>query len=312
MTPARAQVSVCIVSWNVRDDLLTCLDSLRAGGAGLSTEIIVVDNASTDGTVEAIRQRVPEVQLIGNEDNRGFAAASNQALAAATGDFLLLLNPDTIVPPGGFAELDRFARDHPEAGLIGPKLVNPDGTLQHSCRRFPTPMAALFRHTILGRLFPHNRWSAEYVMAEWDHVTPREVDWVSGACMLVRRESYERVGPLDEGFFWGSEDVDYCFRAHRAGWQVLYTPQPVVVHKVGASTNQVPVRTFVRFHRSMYRLYRKHFARTVFDAALIWLGVVLRAALVIGAWHLGQAVTRARAPFLKRRPTPQESHGDGG
>jgi len=312
MTPARAQVSVCIVSWNVRDDLLTCLDSLRAGGAGLSTEIIVVDNASTDGTVEAIRQRVPEVQLICNEDNRGFAAASNQALAAATGDFLLLLNPDTIVPPGGFAELDRFARDHPEAGLIGPKLVNPDGTLQHSCRRFPTPMAALFRHTILGRLFPHNRWSAEYVMAEWDHVTPREVDWVSGACMLVRRESYERVGPLDEGFFWGSEDVDYCFRAHRAGWQVLYTPQPVVVHKVGASTNQVPVRTFVRFHRSMYRLYRKHFARTVFDAALIWLGVVLRAALVIGAWHLGQAVTRARAPFLKRRPTPQESHGDGG
>ncbi len=313
MTPERAQVSVGIVSWNVRDDLLTCLESLQGAAADLRVETIVVDNASVDGTVDAVRARFPQVRLIANEDNRGFAGGSNQALAAATGEFLLLLNPDTIVPPGALAELHRFAQNHPEAGIIGPKLINLDGTLQHSCRHFPTPMAALFRHTVLGRLFPRNRWSARYVMADWDHVNPREVDWVSGAAMLIRRALYEQIGPLDEGFFWGSEDVDYCFRAHRAGSKVCYTPQPAIVHRVGASTNQVPIRTFVRFHRSMYRLYRKHFARNGLGTALIALGVVLRAGLVIAWWYAQQTRAWLTTPFVRRRhrSVVPESSRDG-
>jgi GT2 family glycosyltransferase len=312
MTREPAQVSACIVSWNVREDLLACLESLRAGVGDLRAEVIVVDNASTDGSVEAARQRYPHVKLIPNEVNRGFAAGSNQALAAASGQFLLLLNPDTLVPPGALAELHRFACRHPEAGIIGPKLVNPDGSLQPSCRRFPRPKAALFRHTFLGRLFPRNRWSAEYVMADWDHTEPREVDWVSGACMLIRREVYEAIGPLDEGFFWGSEDVDYCFRAHRAGHKVLYAPTPAIVHRIGASTNQVPIRTFVNFHRSMNRLYRKHFARNALEAALISVGIGARAVLFISSWWVRQVAARVIAASIGRRRSRQASAGGGG
>jgi len=312
MTNEPAQVSACIVSWNVREDLLGCLESLRAGVGDIRAEIILVDNASTDGTVEAVRQRLPDVKLIANGTNRGFAPASNQALAAASGELLLLLNPDTVLPPGALAQLYRFAGEHPEAGIIGPKLVNPDGSLQASCRRFPTPIAALFRHTFLGRLFPRNRWSAQYVMSDWDHTEPGEVDWVSGACLLIRRDLYAAIGPLDEGFFWGSEDVDYCFRAHQAGRKVLYTPTPVIVHKVGASTNHVPVATFLRFHRSMHRLYRKHFARNAFETALITAGIAARAGLVISSWWARQAVGRLTAALVRHRKPRQVSAGGGG
>lgn len=281
MTGEPPRISVCIVSWNVRDDLTACLESLTAASRGCWVETIVVDNASTDGTVELLRERFPQVKRIANGDNRGFAAATNQAMAAARGDYLLLLNPDTALPEGALAELAARAEARPDAGIVAPRLVYPDGSLQHSCRRFPTVTAAFFRHTILGWLFPNNRSSADYIMAGWAHDEIREVDWVSGACMLVRRELYERIGPLDEGFFWGSEDVDYCYRTHRAGYRVLYTPAPVVVHAVGSSASQMPVRMILRFHRGMHRLYGKHLARNRLDRALAAVGIVLRAALVI-------------------------------
>lgn len=298
------KISVCIVSWNVRRDLLACVESLAIAGRGIETEILVVDNASTDDSVAAVRQRFPEVRLICNAKNRGFAAAANQGLAAATGEYLLLLNPDTLLPPDALAKLLAAAEAHPEAGIIAPKLLNPDGTLQESCRRFPTPTAALFRHTLLGRLFPRNRWAAEYVMAEWAHDEPREVDWASGACLLIRRSVYETIGPLDEGFFWGSEDVDYCYRAHKAGYRVLYVPQPAIVHKIGASTNQAQLRTIVNFHRSMLRLYRKHMARSRVDVIAIALGVILRASLLIVSLFLRG--TYGRLMELMRRRSRRE------
>ncbi|MGQ9729840.1 MAG: glycosyltransferase family 2 protein [Candidatus Zipacnadales bacterium] len=281
MTAQPVQISLCIVSWNVRDDLVGCLDSLRDASRGVRTEVIVVDNASTDDTVAVIRERFPEVLLICNDRNRGFAAATNQAMAEARGQYLLLLNPDTLLPPNVLAELLAVAEAHPEAGILAPKLLNPDGSLQYSCRRFPTIMAAMFRHTLLGRLFPRNRWAAEYIMEEWAHEGVQEVDWVSGACMLVRRELYERIGPLDEGFFWGSEDVDYAYRCHAAGYRVLYTSRPAIIHAVGRSSDQVPIRTVANFHRSMLRLYRKHKAHTVLDYGLVALGIVIRAGLLI-------------------------------
>ncbi len=285
MTAPPVRISVCIVSWNVREDLLACLHSLIPAAKGVPAEVIVADNASADGTVDVVRKRFPEVKLICNESNLGFAAATNQAMAAAGGQFLLLLNPDTVLPEGALGDVLEAADAHPEAGIVAPKLLNPDGTLQHSCRRFPTPAAALFRHTVLGRLFPNNRWAAEYVMTDWLHDEVREVDWVSGACMLVRRELCEEIGLLDEGFFWGCEDVDYCLRAHRAGWKVVYTPRPAIVHRIGASSDQRPDRTVIDFHRSMLRLYRKHFARTWLHAAVMWVAVWLRAGLLIGSRH---------------------------
>lgn len=309
MTAAPVRITVCIVAWNVKEDLLTCLRSLFSAAKGVSVEVIVVDNASADGTVDAVREEFPLVQLICNDSNLGFAAATNQAMAAGAGRFLLLLNPDTVLPEGALGELLEVADAHPEAGIVAPKLLNPDGTLQHSCRRFPTPAAALFRHTVLGRLFPNNRWAAEYIMADWPHGEVREVDWVSGACMLVRRELYEEIGPLDEGFFWGCEDVDYCLRAHRAGWKVLYAPSPAIVHRIGASSDQRPARTVIDFHRSMQRLYRKHFARSPVDATLMWGAVWLRAGLLLGSRWARMAWARLARP-LRRPASPRQSPGE--
>jgi GT2 family glycosyltransferase len=273
---APVDVSICVVSWNVWEDLRRCLESLRLSPE-VTQEILVVDNASSDGTPQRLREAFPEVRLIENSTNRGFAAASNQALAAATGRYLWLLNPDTLVPPGGLAEFLAFADQHPEAGIIGPQQRYPDGRLQASVRAFPTIRAALFRGTPLGVLFPRAAPMRDYLMSDWDHESVREVDWVSGAAMLIRRECYEQIGPLDEGFFWSSEDVDYCWRAHEAGWKVLFTPRPAIIHAVGRSRNRVRTRTILRQHRAMYRLYRKHLARSLPLALLVGAAIWLRA-----------------------------------
>jgi GT2 family glycosyltransferase len=285
-------ITVCIVNWNVREDLRRCLDSLACvaeGSSPVSTQIIVVDNASVDGSVEILRHDFPHVQLIANADNRGFARANNQAFEHARGRYVLMLNPDTIVPPGGLAKLVAFGDAHPASGAVGPKLLNTDGSLQHSCRRFPTIAAALFRNTMLGALFPRALAAQVYLMADFDHMHEAEVEWVSGACLMLRREALAQVVGLDEGFFWGSEDVDLCWRLHKAGWKVTYTPEPQVVHAIGRSTDQAVVPTIVRAHRGMYRLYSKHLAHNPFSRGLVWLGVWLRAGLLILSWELRRA-----------------------
>lgn len=277
----QTELSIIIVSWNVRRDLEACLQSLQANQE-VAPQIIVVDNASTDDTMGMLKG-FPQVQVIANPDNRGFAAANNQGLAVAEGQWLLLLNPDTIVPPGGLKTLLGFARQHPEAGAIGPRLLNPDGSLQYSCRRFPTIRAAMFRHTILGRLFPQAQPAREYLMFEWDHNEPREVDWISGAAMLINRRAYEQIGGLDERFYWGSEDVDYCFRLNHSGWKVLYTPQPAITHAIGRSTDLVIIPTIIRTHRSMQKLYLKHFTHNWLQRVLVVTGIWIRAALLLAS-----------------------------
>jgi GT2 family glycosyltransferase len=212
----------------------------------------------------------------------------------AQGAWLLLLNPDTVVPPGALRTLMGFARAHPEAGVIGPRLLNPDGSLQYSCRSFPTITAGMFRHTFLGRLFPRVRSMRSYLMCDWDHDSVRAVDWLSGAAMLIRRTAYEQIGGLDEGFYWGSEDVDYCYRMHAAGWTVLYTPEPAITHAVGRSTDQVPLTTIVRTHRSMARLFGKHLARNAVHRALISAGIWVRAGLLLSSVWLRRQIAAWR------------------
>lgn len=299
-------LSVCIVSWNVSRDLARCLASVREAAEGLDCETFVVDNASVDGSAEMVRAQFPEVTLIANDRNVGFAAANVQAMARARGRYILLLNPDTLVPPGGLTRLVRFADEHPAAGVVGPRLVYGDGRLQYSCRRFPTITAAVFRSTPLGALLPGNRPTTCYLMSDWRHDEAREVDWVSGAAMLIRREAYEQVGTLDTGFFWGSEDVDYCWRMHKAGWKVLYTPEPVITHFVGRSTDRVMLRTILRTHRSMYRLYSKHVARNALSRGLVWLGVWARAGLLTA-----QHVARISLHKLKERLRGGRPRGEG-
>ena len=301
----RPAISVVVVTWNCRELALDCLRSIFGGGNSCAFEVIVVDNASADGTTEAVASEFPQAKVVRNPENRGFAAACNQGIELSRGELVFLLNPDCVLPERALDELVEWAGRLPEAGVIGPKLLNPDGTLQPSCRRFPRPMAALFRSTILGRIFARNRWTDEYLMADFDHARPAEVDWVSGAAMLIRRQALEQVGLLDEGFFWGSEDVDLCKRMWDAGWKVYYVPSPAIVHLIGGSTDRAVLRTIFRRHASWSRLFRKHFARNflhwAFMAALIWLRAGLLAAswaarvAVFGVVHTVQKLFKSRA-----------------
>ena len=300
-------LSICIVSWNVAADLRECLESIASQSDDVALEVIVADNASSDDSVDMVRRDFPSVRLIENDGNAGFARAVNQAMEAASGRYLLLLNPDCVVGEGALPRLVEFADSRPDAGLIGPKLLYPDGSLQHSCRRFPTIKAAIFRHTVFGRLLPGAAGPEEDLRAGWDHDDVREVDWLSGACLLARRDAVAEVGPLDEGFFWGSEDVDWAYRMHEKNWKVVYFPEATVVHAVGASTNRVVTKTIVRTHRSMLRLYRKHLCRFPLAWAPVALGVWTRAALIIGQHWLKAAWVKATRPLRRRAQRRQDA-----
>jgi GT2 family glycosyltransferase len=255
------ELSVTICSWNTREDLRACLRSLELVRDEASFEVLVVENASQDGSGDMVERCFPWVRLMRQTSNLGFTGGHNLALANRRGRHGMLLNSDTMVHPGALAALLAFLRRHPQAGIVGPKLLNPDGSLQYSCRRFPNPVAALFRNTFVGRLFPNNRFTRDYLMQDWPHDQEREVDWVSGAALLLRREALDQTGPLDDTLFMYCEDVDICKRAWNAGWKVCYVPQAVITHAIGRSTDQIVDRSIVRFHRSMFRYYLKHDVR---------------------------------------------------
>jgi len=303
VNPARAvELTVCIVSWNTCDDLRQALTSVFDREGEAVFEVIVVDNASADGSAEMVRRQFPRAELIVNRVNRGFAAANNQALRRARGPYRLLLNSDAVAHPGAFAHLVRFMDDHPAAAAVGLRVLNPDATLQYSCRRFPTIAAGLFRKVPLGRLIPDNRWNREYLMSDWAHDAPREVDWVSGAAMCIRAEALAQVGLLDEAYYMYCEDVDWCYRARQAGWKIYYLPQAVVTHAIGRSSDQRPLRMVAEFHRSMLRFWRKNYAARTAPLLrpLVPLGIWLRAAIVLAenvftaARNLGYRITRGR------------------
>jgi len=240
----------------------------------------VVDNASTDGSQEMVRSRFPQVKLISNSTNAGFAKAQNQALRAAAGRYILMLNPDSELPEAdALAKVSAYLDENPDVAIMGLRVLNPDGSLQFSARRFPTIGAALFRHTLLGRLFPKNRFVREYVMADWDHSQARDVDWVSGCAMVLRHEAIERIGLLDERFYMYVEDVDICYRAWQAGLKVRYFPFATCIHRIGAASDKDPHRMIYHFHRSMFRFYLKHYARGpgAFLLPLVLAGLVIRA-----------------------------------
>lgn len=243
----------------------------------------MLDNASRDGSAEMVRRHFPRVRLLESAENLGFARGYNRATQDAEGRHVFILNPDTVVQPGALGRLVAFLDGHPAAGAAAPRLLNSDGSLQASCRRFPTPLAAILRNTFLGRLVPRNRHARAYLMADWDHSSVREVDWVSGAAMCVRRKTWEEVGGFDEGFFMYAEDMDWCLRAHHAGWGIYYVPDAVVTHHIGRSSDQRPLAMVMTFHRSMARFYRKHYAPR-WPRGTRWLpllGIWTRAALVM-------------------------------
>jgi GT2 family glycosyltransferase len=250
-------LSVIIVSWNVRELLARCLASLRAAGIG-SWEIIVVDNASSDGSAAMVRQHFPQVRLIANDSNLGFAHGNNQGIAASQGRYVLLLNPDTEVVGEAVATLLTFLDAHPDVGVVGPQLRYPDGSIQPSRRRFPTLATAFVESTVLQPLFAGSSLLRRYYVADRPDDVTQDVDWLVGACLLVRREAIAQAGPLDEGFFMYAEELDWCRRIKQAGWRIVYLPAAQVIHYEGKSSEQNLAARDIRFHSSKVRYFRQH------------------------------------------------------
>lgn len=242
----------------MRDLLRRALASILADTAGIHSEIILVDNASSDGTLEMVRAEFPEVRLIVNPDNRGFTQANNQALAETKGLYLFLLNPDAELVLGATLALLDYLKANPRVGIAGPQLLNPDGSIQSSRRRFPTFLTALFESTRLQQWFPRNGILARYYVLDQPDSRPQEVDWIVGAAMFVRREVYAGIGGLDQRFFMYSEELDWCYRAKRSGWHVAYVPAARVVHHEGKSSEQVAAARDIYFHSSKIRFFRKY------------------------------------------------------
>jgi len=282
------KLSIIIVSWNVKADLLNCLasleasmacdrtpDDIRVDGRHEGTEVIVVDNASTDDTVDAVRRAYPAVRIIENPENVGFARANNIGMAAARGDYVLLLNPDTRAAPGAIETLVRFLGTHPDVGAVGPKIVNPDGTPQGSVRRFPTFRAVLYAHTVCRLLHLFRRSYAAWMMKDFTFDRQADVDQLMGAAMLVRRAVIDQVGPFDADFFMYFEEVDWCYRIKRAGWRIVFLPDAVITHLGGRSSSQVPLKRLMML-RSLVMFFRKH--RPRWQTALF--SIVFKTALI--------------------------------
>ncbi len=284
----RPDLSVLVASFNTKDLLLACLKSLEAANDGLRLEIFVVDNASSDGTPAAVAANYPEVKLIANATNEGFARANNRALKDSLGRYVLLLNPDTLIPPDTIGPMTRFLDDHPRVGMAGCRVDRPDGRLDEACKRnFPTPTNAFARFTGLDRLFPKS-FGGYSRMAD-DPAGRFEVDSVVGAFMLVRREAVEEVGGLDEDYFMFGEDLDWAYRMKERDWAVWYVGDHRVIHHKGASVRKDPHRMNWHFHRSMILFHKKHLVDQYpfFVNWLVYAGISLRYALRSAALAVG-------------------------
>jgi GT2 family glycosyltransferase len=281
LSDRQRDLAVVIVNYNTADHLAACLGSLMDGGLrDTSAEVWVVDNASADSSAELVKRQFPNVRLIESQTNIGYASANNLALRAAgfeaCGDgpngpgqsslspkharHVQLLNPDTIVPPGSLAKLIDCLEEADDIGVVGPKLIRPDGSLDLACRRsFPTPEVSLYRFSGLAKLFPRSRRFGRYNLTYLDPDVPVDVDSVVGACMLVRGEAIGRVGLLDERFWMYGEDLDWSLRIRKAGWRVVYRPQVTIEHaKRAASAGSS--RAHYEFQRAMWLFYKKHYA----------------------------------------------------
>jgi N-acetylglucosaminyl-diphospho-decaprenol L-rhamnosyltransferase len=275
-----AELAVVVVNYNAGDYLARCLTSVFEAGAGLALDVLVVDNASRDGSIAAARSAQPRARVIENATNRGLSAAWNQGAAETDAPWILFLNPDAEVWSGDLATFVKVGEGRPEVALLGPLVRNADGSVYPSGRVFPTVPEAV-GHAFLGPFAPGNRFTRAYKQLEWDRRTEREVDWVSGACMLVRRSAFEAIGRFDESFWLYAEELDLCTRLRDAGWSVLATPELEVVHEGGVSTGRSR-RTHVLHSEGVYRYYRKHRAHGWRRATLpfAWLALRARAEIV--------------------------------
>lgn len=284
-------LSIVIVNWNTRDYLRACLLSIEAYPPQVEHEVIVIDNASPDGSADMVRSEFPGAHLIANTDNKGYAEGNNQGIEIAHGRCLLLLNPDVKVKKGALDALIGFADDHPDAAAVGCRLVGEDGTVQRSLRSFPEPWGVLFEYTKLSKLFPRSRRFASYRMTWFDYDRELEVDQPMGSCLLLSRRAIEQIGMFDQEFPIFFNEVDWLYRARQSGWRVWFTPAAEVIHAGGASTRQRKPAMVRESHRSMKLFYQKHYRRRIAALAYWFIVGAISINSLLASW---QASCRSR------------------
>ena len=281
-----ARVSIIIVSFNTADLLADCLQSLHDDTDSEHWQIIVADNASADGSVAMVRERFPSVHVVALDRNYGFAAANSRGAEVAGGRILLFLNSDTVVPPGAIGEIEGFLDATPDAAVVGARLLSPDGSLQLSARSFPGPLNTFLLYSGLSRLLPGVRPFGAPYLSYLDHTQVHDVDYIDGACLMMRRETFDRLGGWCEDYFLYAEDADLCFRARQIGGRVVYYGPRHITHVGGASAAQVAVRSTLEAHRSTFLFILRHRGRAAFwtTRLLTVLGVLPRLVATVVAY----------------------------
>lgn len=275
-------LSVIVITHDSRAHIGECLRTLDRARGALAMDVWVMDNASSDGTLDEVAAVAPWARGVPTGGNLGYAKAVNRGLAASSGEFALVLNPDCLIGDGALEALVAWLRAHPRCGIAGPRILNTDGTLEYSARAYPGPFTLLFnRYSLATRLWPGNPWSRRYLLSDWDHATPRSVDWVSGACMCVRRAAAEAAGSMDEAYFMFNEDVDWCHTLNDAGWTVDYVPAATITHHIGASHARVADKVVLERHRGMIHYLAKHHRLDPVTRALATLVIMGRARLML-------------------------------
>jgi len=303
------KLSIIIVNYNAEHFLKQCLNSIYETSHSYDFEVIVVDNNSSDNSSTMIKSYFTQVRLIENRCNEGFAKANNKGFNISRGEFILLLNCDTKITGNGIEKMLNFLNHNPDTGIVTSRLVYPDLTDQGVARKFPTPVNALFgRNSLLTKIFPNNKYSKEYLLSRsCASADPFEVDWVSGACLMIRRTVIDQVGFLDENYFMYWEDADLCFRAKRAGWHVFCVPEAVVIHYEGRSSlGRKNNRLILEFNKSVYRFYRKHYIKSslhIMNIVAI-VGLSLRALVMI----IGNSLIRTSINSSHRREVIYKHH----
>ncbi len=304
------KVSIVIVNWRTPELLRGCLKSLSNDEHKDSFEIYVVDNASGDKSLSILSDEFPYVNVVANGKNVGFSKACNQVIPITSGEYVLLLNPDTVVLDDAVSKLATFLDHNEKCGAVGPKILNDDGSLQLACRRaFPSPEAAFFRLTYLSKLFPRHPLFAKYNMTYMDPELAAPVDALSGSCMMVRKKVVDKIGLLDEDIFMFGEDIDWCWRIKKADWQVFYNPQAVIYHSHGAASRLRPIGTTFDLHKGMEVFYRKHLAQNYWPIfnQLVYTSIRLRALIFVMVNLIKARMPKTDKVALKKRQIDKSS-----
>jgi len=263
-------LSCIIVNYQNSESLKGCLDSIYQTIQEIDFEVIIIDNSKENVELQTLKGNYPKIQIVYNPSNVGFSKANNQAAKIARGKFLFILNPDTILKEQATNSMLRYIRTNIATGALGPKVVNPDGSLQYSCRRYPTLWTGLFnRYSILSRLFPQNHFTSQYLMLDFDHNETSPVDWLSGCCLMIPKSVFEEVNGFDENYFLFNEDVDLCRMIYQTGKEIIYFPEATVIHKVSTSNKKTSTKVIIQRHLGMMYYFKKHHSKNLLVRGIV-------------------------------------------